>query len=71
VPNEELDPHPDEHAIAAYVDGGLLAEDRAVMDAHLSGCAGCRAEVVDVSRTLRTAVGLSRLLRRLVSLVLG
>src|SRR5688572_22565271 len=47
--------HLDSNQIAAYVDGGVHGEERMSIEAHLAGCAECRAEVADVSRIVRTA----------------
>jgi anti-sigma factor RsiW len=55
--------HLDENEITAYVDGGLTADRRAILAAHLDGCAECRAEVGDVVRLLRAAP-LSETVRR-------
>lgn len=52
---EPLDRHLEPHEIAAFVDGSMTGEERASIDAHLSACPECRAEVVDVSRIVRTA----------------
>jgi hypothetical protein len=46
--------HP-EDLLAEYVDGTLGPDDRAGVDAHLSGCASCRAEVA-AAQTAREAV---------------
>src|SRR5260370_10439144 len=40
--------------VAAYVDRGLLADQRARVEAHLAACAQCRAEVVTVGRLARS-----------------
>lgn len=37
-----LDAHPDAETWAAYADGGLVADETAVLDAHLAACAACR-----------------------------
>lgn len=49
-----FDQHLREDEIAAYVDGGVAADARAAIQAHLVACADCRAEVVEVSRIVRT-----------------
>ena len=36
--------------VAAYVDGTLTVEQRAQVEVHLARCAGCRIEVIEVSR---------------------
>jgi putative zinc finger protein len=38
--------------VAAYVDGSLAADARRYVQAHLSACADCRAEVSDVTRAV-------------------
>src|SRR2546430_6733762 len=40
--------------VAAYVDRGLAAPERARVEEHLAACAACRAEVVAVARLSRT-----------------
>ena len=40
--------------VAAYVDRGLAAPERARVEEHLAACAACRAEVVAVTRLSRT-----------------
>src|SRR5438094_80632 len=40
--------------VAAYADRGLAAAERARVEAHLAGCAECRAEVVAVARLSRS-----------------
>ena len=42
--NDASSPHPEE-ALAAYVDGSAGADERALSEAHLRGCATCREEV--------------------------
>jgi putative zinc finger protein len=37
-----LDAHPDAETWAAYADGGLLADEVVVLDAHLAACPSCR-----------------------------
>jgi anti-sigma factor RsiW len=50
--------HPDD-LLADYVDGTLTDEDRAAVDAHLSSCARCRAEVDVASRAARALASLA------------
>lgn len=38
--------HPDTEAFAAYLSDGLSAPERQVLDAHLTECRDCRAEMV-------------------------
>jgi len=57
------DRHLDQDEVAAYVDGTLAANALTAVNAHLAGCADCRAEVAEVASTLGTAPG-SRLVRR-------
>lgn len=40
--------HPDRERLNEYADGLLAPEDRAAVDAHLAGCAACRALVADI-----------------------
>ena len=40
--------------VAAYVDRGLAAPERARVEEHLAACAACRTEVVAVARLSRT-----------------
>jgi hypothetical protein len=56
---ERFDRHLEVDETAAYVDGGVTGAERARMEAHLAGCADCRAEVADVVRIVRSA-GTSR-----------
>jgi anti-sigma factor RsiW len=56
---ERVDRHLGVDETAAYVDGGVTAAERARMNAHLAGCADCRAEVADVVGIVRSA-GTSR-----------
>ena len=53
------DRHLEAEETAAYVDGSIVGETRARLEAHLAGCADCRTEVADVSRIVRSA-GTSR-----------
>jgi hypothetical protein len=39
---------------AAYVDGALARSARSLIEAHLAECEGCRDEVIEVTRLLRT-----------------
>lgn len=48
--------HPEE-LLAGYVDGTLSTEERASVDAHLSGCARCRGEEAAAARA-RTALAM-------------
>ena len=50
--------HPDE-LLADYVDGTLTPDDRAAVDAHLTSCARCRAEVDVASRAARALATLA------------
>jgi anti-sigma factor RsiW len=42
--------------LSAYADGEVSARERAQVDLHLSGCAGCRGRLADL-RALSAAVG--------------
>jgi tetratricopeptide (TPR) repeat protein len=44
--------HLDAESLAAFVDGRVSAEERAVMEAHLAGCEPCYEALVEVTRTL-------------------
>lgn len=66
MPNVRVDAHFDERDIAAFVDGTAGRHERASMDAHLSICPACRAEVVDVARIVRTAPGIGGWLQRVL-----
>jgi len=46
--------------VAAYVDRGLAAAERARVEEHLAACAECRAEVVAVARLSRSFAGRRR-----------
>jgi hypothetical protein len=46
--------HLESEEVAAYLDGGLSAKERARAESHLAECDICRAEVVEVSRLLAT-----------------
>src|SRR2546427_305700 len=46
--------------VAAYVDRGLAAAERARVEEHLAACAECRAEVVAVARLTRSLIGRRR-----------
>ncbi len=52
--------HPDD-ALAGYVDGTLTAAERADVQAHLDGCARCRAEVAQAGSALRALRSLPEL----------
>ena len=43
-----------------YVDGTLAAEARALVEAHLAGCAGCRAAVVELRALVAGAADLPK-----------
>jgi len=43
-----------------YVDGTLAAEARALVEAHLAGCAGCRAAVVELRALIAGAADLPK-----------
>src|SRR5205823_14772053 len=43
-----------------YVDGTLAAEARALVEAHLAGCAGCRAAVVELRALVASAADLPK-----------
>jgi len=49
--------HP-EDLLADYVDGTLTGSERAVVDAHLATCAGCREEVTAAGRALAALASL-------------
>jgi hypothetical protein len=52
-----------EHCLALvddYVDGTIEAGDRARVEAHLAGCAGCRAVAEDFAEIRRAAASLER-----------
>jgi hypothetical protein len=49
------EPHPDAETWAAYVDGGLLADEVSRLDAHLSGCAVCRRLVAGLAPEVSAA----------------
>jgi hypothetical protein len=55
VTEDRFDDHLPADEIAAYVDGALAGDERSRVEAHLAECADCRAEVLDVSRIVRTA----------------
>jgi hypothetical protein len=44
--------HPETEAIAAYLNDGLPAPDRATLEAHLAECRPCRQEVTSARRLL-------------------
>ena len=43
------EPHPDAETWAAYVDGGLLADEVSRLDTHLGACAACRRLVAGLA----------------------
>jgi putative zinc finger protein len=51
----ESEGHLESRDVAAYVDRALSPAERDVIEAHLSDCADCRNEVVQVSRLRRIA----------------
>ena len=55
MPDDTMKAHLTTDDVAAYVDGRLAAAERAAVDGHLSQCAECRLEVVDVTRLVRIA----------------
>lgn len=61
------DRHLSEAVIAAYLDGGLDAEEAHQVRLHLDACDECRAEIVDVQATLEHLSRRSR--RRIPTLV--
>jgi hypothetical protein len=65
VTEDAIDEHLPAHEIAAYADGSLAGDDRSRVESHLAACADCRAEVLEVSRIVRTAPGARRAPRRL------
>src|SRR6266540_1629452 len=52
--------HPEE-LLAAYVDGSLEEDERALVDGHLAGCETCRVEVGDARRARAALSGLPEL----------
>ncbi|MBA3375228.1 MAG: zf-HC2 domain-containing protein, partial [Actinobacteria bacterium] len=54
--------------LSAYLDGALASAERAVVDAHLAGCATCRGAAAELRLTARliAAVPLPLPSRRLV-----
>jgi hypothetical protein len=56
LPRDRLPGCPDEHQVAAYVDGDLGAEDHQAFEAHLSGCDACLGLVASLSRQLPATV---------------
>jgi hypothetical protein len=52
-PDPETD-HLDAVALARYVDASADRHERARYDAHLAGCAECRAELIETRRILAT-----------------
>ena len=49
-----------EATLNEYVDGTLATRDRASVEAHLAGCAGCREAVAELRRLVAEAQGLPR-----------
>ena len=49
-----------EATLNEYVDGTLAARERATVEAHLAGCAGCRTAVAELRRLVAEAQGLPR-----------
>jgi hypothetical protein len=41
--------HPNDDAIAAYVEGTLDRDERQTIDAHIAGCPPCRQVLVETS----------------------
>jgi hypothetical protein len=66
MPAESSERHLEAAEVAAYLDRALPDEARSRVEAHLDGCAECRAEVVQVARLVRTAP-----LRRTVTVPIG
>ena len=56
--------HPSEEEVAAYLSGGLSAEEREALQAHLAECRDCRLQVTTAKRLLRAH---SRRPRRLMA----
>lgn len=46
--------HPEPEEIAAYLSDALGPEERAALEAHLSGCRGCRRQVTSAHALLRS-----------------
>jgi len=46
--------HLDDHAMARYVDGAVDADERALTETHLAGCAECRAELLALRRLVKS-----------------
>lgn len=59
-----LDRHLDHGEVAGYVDGVVSGDALTAIEAHLSVCPECRAEVSDVSSILRTAPSAGHVRRR-------
>ena len=62
--HEEPDPHLQTADAAAWVDGTLAADRRAIVAAHLAACAVCRTEIVEVARIVREEPSVERTRRR-------
>jgi anti-sigma factor RsiW len=50
--------------VTHYLEGALTADERARVDDHLDGCAGCRAYLAQMEATLRVVRGTAALERR-------
>jgi len=50
---DAVEPCPDENALAGFAEGGLLAEERQVVERHLAACDACLDVVGALSRELR------------------
>jgi len=44
--------------LSDYLDGGLAADDQAALEAHLAGCAACRATLEELTRVVARAQAL-------------
>jgi len=51
-----------EATLNEYVDGTLAARDRAPVEAHLAGCAGCRVAVADLRSLSAAAASLPKII---------
>jgi CHAT domain-containing protein len=52
--------HPEDHVMAAFVDGKLAPDEVAAVAEHLRGCAGCRLVVSETARWEREGYGAAR-----------